>query len=107
LDFFNIWTVVVVAIVGYYLIEYKKIDNKKEVKQTELKNKDILKPTDIEPIFVHSEQLHVLLGIEKQDVEDFLRQHSDDIKTFAFNGNKYYSSENIKKLFTNSKKPII
>lgn len=98
MELFNIWTVIALGVIGYYLIEYKKIEKL-----------NIGKPEkgDIEPIFVSNEELHLLLGIKDTDVSDFLKQHSDDIKIYEFNGNKYYSSENIKKIFAGSKKPVI
>lgn len=98
MEIFNFWTVIALGVIGYYLIEYKKIDKL-----------NINKPEkgEIEPIFVSSNELHLLLGIKEKDVSDFLKQHSDDIKTYDFNGNKYYSSENIKKIFAGSKKPVI
>lgn len=80
------WTMPVVAIVGYYLVEYAKIKHG-------LHNKYNGKTDD--GLLVGSRDLHRKLGIKQEEVEAFLKQ-APSLYPIKLIGDVYYSLEDLK-----------
>lgn len=87
MEFFNFWFMLTVAIAGYYILEYKRAEKSGFKNEEEAYNGGLLVP---------KKEVHIVLGIREKDLKDFLTQYKDRIVLYQFNGQDYYSIENLK-----------
>lgn len=81
------WLIPVVAILGHYYLESKKIDLKKS-------------QVDTQPFSIPKSEISTFLGIKEEDVEAFLDKHKDQLHTSTINDTVYYKVDSLRKAFS-------
>ena len=86
-ELFNFWTVAVLAVAGYYLLEHKKLE---VAKHSSVK---------ADKISITLDEIPSYIGIKSADIDSFLSAHKDSIKQLEVNGTVYYDVESLKSCF--------
>ncbi|MFB8424938.1 hypothetical protein ACFC4S_23255 [Priestia megaterium] len=95
MDLFTLGLIVVgsIAVAGHYILESIKIKNGNIVRSEGYSG----------GLLVSKEELNSFLGIREKDVQDFLDQFGKQLTIHTFNGNTYYSADNIREVINANK----